>query len=166
MLDYFNTYKNFIDKKSVKGLTRDEAHKKNLELHHFLPKCKGGTRKDNLVCLTEIDHCIAHILFDIAMVQQGKDPIYGYSVRPVIRSMDDIDWTDYWNPLTKVKVSIKLSGKMKTMTMAEAIKLMCMLKHEDWNICHCRNSAFADLIYVLVRKSGHQRFGYEWKISF
>lgn len=58
-MNYNHHYRALIDRASTRNLTPDI----DVEVHHIIPKCLGGTNsKDNLVELTPEEHFVAHQL--------------------------------------------------------------------------------------------------------
>lgn len=62
-MNYQNIYISLIIKRQLNVLVKTIDNKGEIEIHHIVPKCCGGTnKKDNLIALTTREHYIAHIL--------------------------------------------------------------------------------------------------------
>ena len=56
---------------------RNNTNLSTWEIHHIVPRSKGGTnRADNLICLTPLDHCVAHMIY----AQESNEVDSGASV--------------------------------------------------------------------------------------
>ncbi len=74
--NYISLYLKLIEKCKKRGL--EKISEQYTELHHILPKSKGGNdSKDNLVRLTVKEHVLAHILLYLAY---PKDDLFAFSV--------------------------------------------------------------------------------------
>lgn len=131
-MDYYKAYLRFIEaKKTELALTKrqikKQVHVQHLERHHIYPKSMGGKNsRDNLVLLNELDHAIAHILFQIAMLQQNGCVDMNYTIR-TSNSRLKTNITTYWNPVSKIKIQLVDShGVVYIMPICKAARFMSM----------------------------------------
>lgn len=113
MVNYFNSYKNFIDSHKIKdNMLIKIVNDKNIKLfekHHIVPKCIAKSEEKDIVYLSEYDHCIAHILFNLSMIQKNKNPI-NYSFRNCFLNNPN-DNVKYWKTIANIKVKVSRSNR-------------------------------------------------------
>lgn len=129
MIDYYKTYRKFLAAKQ-QNTTKAKAKELGLERHHKFPKSMGGRKK---VWLSEYDHCIAHLLLNVAMVQH-KMKALDYGPRPCLWEKK-LNPGTYWNPISKLRIKITDSNGSKTMTLTDSAKLAA-----EWSQCEMGKS--------------------------
>ena len=69
--EYLSSYLNIIDSAKDRGLVKPD--KGYYEVHHILPRSKGGKDdKENLVLLTMQEHIICHVLLYLAYPEDSS----------------------------------------------------------------------------------------------
>ena len=143
MVNYRIAYKRFISsaKKKMHGIDSKqklyEVQKNdNLEIHHVNPKRFGGNNKfKNLVLLSHDDHVYAHLLLNLALVQN-----HNYT------ELFNLSYTDVPNNIFKMlknrknifrglKINMFIAGKKHaptTMSIVEAAKIFCILSRKNY----------------------------------
>ena len=155
-MNFQKTYENFIAVKRIEGLSYHEAAHEGFQQHHIIPRSFGGHRGKNLACLTDYDHGYAHLLLNLALLQQGREPLDCGSRRSLKNG--NLNLLTYWNPLSKVKIKVTyynnwkfLPGKWNTsevLTLKEASKLL----HKLWQYSN-GNKVFKGSVISKRRKN-------------
>lgn len=132
MIDYYKAYLHFIEVKKTElaptnRLVKKQVHVQHLERHHVCPRSLGGrNERDNIVLLNEIDHAIAHILFQIAMLQRNDHVVMNYTIRTFNSNLKS-NITTYWNPVSKIKIQcIDSNGVVHVLPICKAARFMAM----------------------------------------
>lgn len=132
MIDYYKAYFRFIEAKKINlaptnRLVRNQVRRQHLERHHVYPKSLGGkNERDNMVLLNELDHAIAHILFQIAMLQRNDHVDMNYSIR-TSKSKLKSNITTYWNPVSKIKIQcVDSNGVVHVLPICKAARFISM----------------------------------------
>ena len=119
-----------------------------MEIHHIVPKILGGTNKSsNLVLMSTTDHVYAHILLNLALLQEQK-----------YQDLDKLSYHSFngnskdifsQNAIKNLKVLVGIEGKkhMLVLGIVEAAKYFCF--------GHRQNYMRNDNLYVMARKILH-----------
>lgn len=133
------------------------------EIHHIKPKVLGGSNKfKNLVLLSHEDHIYAHILLNLAFIQEKKQEIVAklsYTA-PVFDKFRELFKTRH--PFRGLKVDIYVRGKNwapNTMTIDEAARYFCFAAHRNPNNELMLNGMFAMIIRTATFAGS--KFGYK-----
>lgn len=110
---------------------------------------------NNIVFLSEFDHCIAHLLYNVAAFQCCRPSIRSYVPRGCVTSCGDKDILAYWNPISKIKVKVISveDNKTEVMTIANAAKLILDQWKQSWENLKARNAAVVQVIVKCYSKN-------------
>ena len=173
MVNYRTAYKRFISsaKKKMHGI--DSKRKlyevqsdEKLEIHHIRPKQLGGNNQlKNLVLMTHDEHVYAHLLLNLALVQEHN---YGHLM--------SLSYTNVPSGMLKMlesrknifrglKIDMFISGKKwppTTMSIAEAARIFCILARKNPDNKLMLDSMVTEVVRLAL--FSNSKFGYKMKL--
>lgn len=136
------------------------------EVHHILPKILGGRNiKSNFVALSYEIHVYAHVLLNLAFLQEGNTKalaLLGYR-----KSQLPMDFILKQRAMRGLKVSIPIEGKRHppvVLGILEAAKHFCFMRRKNFNN---KEELFSTASIVLQNAIfGTDWFGMKMKLVF
>ena len=168
MVNYRIAYDRFIraaKKKNIEDGIVDKSMFNDMpgEVHHIRPRVLGGNNKfKNLVLLSYEDHAYAHLLLNLALLQEKKqDDVIklNYTIPPFSNFRKIIKKK---NPFRRLKVDVYVSGKNwppTTMSIEEVAKYLCFMNHRN-----PKNELMLDGMFTTVVRTATfagSKFGYK-----
>lgn len=161
--EYIESYSNIVDQAKSRGLVKPEDG--YYEIHHILPKSKGGTDSiDNLVLLTMPEHIVCHILLYLAYPDDASLSRAANMMAGVYRGDFKASMFKDGNLIEEIKALI-----LKSSSHTWEIKVVCLDNNK--NIIRIYNSlteASKDgfslsKISAVLSRSRKMTGGYNWK---
>ena len=137
-----------------------------LEVHHITPKQLGGSNKlKNLVLLDHDEHVYAHLLLNLALVQEHN-----------YRHLMSLSYTNVPSGMLKMlesrknifrglKIDMFISGKKwppTTMSIADAARILCILARKNPDNKLMLDSMVTEVVRLAL--FSNSKFGYKMKL--
>ena len=173
MIKYRTAYNRFVSsaKKKMRGIdTKRKLYEvqndEKLEVHHVKPKQLGGNNQlKNLVLMTHDEHIYAHLLLNLALVQEHN---YGHLM--------SLSYTNVPSGMLKMlesrknifrglKIDMFISGKKwppTTMSIVEAAKIFCVLARKNYTNELLLDTEVTNVVRLALFSGS--KFGYKLKL--
>lgn len=170
-------YERFIHaskkQRDTRGITRQEIlkwkTKSGLEIHHIVPKSLGGTDKlTNLVLLSHEGHIYAHLLLNLALLQEGKREWlakldYGTISSKLLMKLLKTRKSAFRG----LKLNMFIAGKQHpptTLSITDTAKILCAVARQDFNDQAALSKMAAEALNTAIFSGS--KLGYKLEICF